>query len=101
MPSSPLSERSVCHSPSPSVTPQSAAATQSPLMHLSIPGHGGTPLPHTVTTSKGRHVILLSLHGAKKAPVTTLPRGPSTLLLDIDPLSLRLHSSTSLSVFLS
>lgn len=37
MPSSPLSERSVCHSPSPSVTPQSAAATQSPLMHLSIP----------------------------------------------------------------
>lgn len=31
-----LSESSVCHSPSPSVTPQSAADTQSPLMHLSI-----------------------------------------------------------------
>lgn len=42
--------------------------------HASLhPGHDGTPLPHMVTTSKGRHVILLSLHGAKKAPVT-LPR---------------------------
>lgn len=31
------------------------------------PGHDGISLPHTLSTSKGKHVILLSSHGAKKA----------------------------------
>ncbi|KAE8296270.1 hypothetical protein D5F01_LYC05024 [Larimichthys crocea] len=33
------------------------------------PGHDGISLPHTLSTSKGKHVILLSSHGAKKAPL--------------------------------
>lgn len=43
MASSPLSERSVCHSPPPSVTPQSAVDEHSPLcpasLHPAIPSH--------------------------------------------------------------
>lgn len=33
------------------------------------PGHHGTTLPHILHTSKGKHVILLSSHSAKKAPL--------------------------------
>lgn len=69
MSSSPVSESHVCHSLSPSVTPQSAVATHSPSHASFHPGHDGIALPHTLSTSKGKHVILLSSHGAKKAPL--------------------------------
>lgn len=63
-----LSESFVCRSLSPSVTPQSAAATHSPLMHFSILAIMVQPLPPTLITSKGEHVNILSSHSAKKAP---------------------------------
>lgn len=69
MSSSPLSESSVCHSLSPSVTPQSAMATHTPLMHLSILAMMAITPPHILSTSRGKHVILLCSHGAKKAPL--------------------------------
>lgn len=33
------------------------------------PGHHGTMLPHILSTSKGKHDILLSSHSTKKAPL--------------------------------
>ncbi|XP_010794904.1 caspase recruitment domain-containing protein 14-like [Notothenia coriiceps] len=48
MSSSPLSELSVCHSLSPSVTPQSATATHSPHMHLSFLAMMPCPLDPSV-----------------------------------------------------
>lgn len=75
MPSSPLSERSVCHSPSPSVTPQSAAATQSPLMHPSIPATMArrsltwSPLQKEDMSSCSPYMVL-------KRPRSPPPQGP-------------------------
>ena len=69
MSSSPLSESSVCRSLSPSVTPQSAVATHSSSHASFHPGHDAITPPHILSTSKGKHVILLSSHGAKKAPL--------------------------------
>ena len=58
-------------------------------------------LPHALNTSKGKHVIPLYSHSAKKAPLPPPPPGTSALPQPIDLLSPRPHSSTSLSVFLS
>lgn len=98
MSSSPRSESSVCCSLSPSVTPQSAVATHSPLMHLSILAICGTTLPHILSSSNRKHVILLSSHSAKKALSSS---GTSTLPLPIDLLNPPLHSSTYLSACLA
>lgn len=69
MSSSPLSESSVCYSLSPSVTPQSAVATKSPHMHLSILAMMACrSITHSVITSKGKHVLPLCSDKAKKVP---------------------------------
>lgn len=66
MPSSPLSESSVCYSLSPSVTPQSAVATR---MHLSILAMMACrSITHSVIASKGKHVIPLCSDKATKVP---------------------------------
>lgn len=98
MSSSPLSESSVCHSLSPSVTPQSAVATHSPLMHLSILAMMAKPSLTYSAPQKG-NMSSFSSHMALKRPQPS--RGSSTLPLPIDQLNPRLHSSTYLSVFLS
>lgn len=92
-----LSESSVCHSPSPSVTPQSAADTQSPLMHLSILAVVAydsltySPLQKDSVSSSSPETVL-------KRPGS--PGGISTLPQPIDQLNPP-PLSIYLSVFLS
>lgn len=95
--SSPLSESSVCHSLSPSVTPQSAVATHSPHMHLSILAMMAKP-SLTYSVPRRGNMSSFSSHTVLKRPHSS--RGSSTLPLPIDQLNPRLHSSTYLSVFL-
>lgn len=103
MPSSPLSERSVCHSPSPSVTPQSAAAIQSPLMHLSIPAMMArrsltwSPLQKEDMSSCSPYMVL------KRHP--SPPEGPllffwTSIRRAFAPIHLPSYPSSCLSTFL-
>lgn len=93
-----LSESSVCHSPSPSVTPQSAADTQSPLMPLSILAVVAydsltySPLQKESMSSSSPETVL-------KRPGS--PCGISPLPQPIDQLNPPRHSSICLSSCLS
>lgn len=64
MPSSPLSERSVCHSPSPSVTPQRAMAAHSSLSCIPPSCHSLThsPLQMENMSPSTAQMVLKGLH---------------------------------------
>ncbi len=67
MSSSPLSESSVCHSLSPSVTPQRAVAAHSPLMHPPILATVALPSLTCSATQKG-NMSSFSPHTELKRP---------------------------------